>query len=498
MLGIHASAPRCLPLFLVYLATLTHTHGLVARHAAAQRAAAAAAAPAAPVPEGQPGARPAARRLELEAEGPVAAIDADAEDDEEAQWAASEWRPPPAPPLPAAAQGDGGALGLGLGNAVSGGVHSAAAAATRALLSAGAAAWEFVLTACTACERPPSYVLVALTLPAGADAGGAAALEAALQGSLDGWRAADLEAARHRRRRRGPHAHIDPEEEEEAAGSESWQEVLGASVTSSGAASLSSYDRASAASAPSPPPPPEQPEHPANAAPLPRPAGAPLEAPIAAASTATAAAGAAPPATHPDLSTVGPLRLRLHCFVDPAPGEVEVKVRAGGGGGGGEVRALLEVTPLPGDPANSGAASAAPGWPLRSLRPAAHAAATLLRGPPPPRGAGRGAARARVLAAEPHSAAARDFYALTAALDILAFVFVAVYYNRVVQAAGSLTGAPLRACWPPQACQCVRVAPPCAPRCPRAQRRSTRALPPPPCALPQRSPASTWSRWATC
>lgn len=44
VVGIHTSAVRCVPLFLVYLATLMHNYGLATRHASAAAAAAAAAA----------------------------------------------------------------------------------------------------------------------------------------------------------------------------------------------------------------------------------------------------------------------------------------------------------------------------------------------------------------------------------------------------------------------------------------------------------------------
>lgn len=43
-----------------------------------------------------------------------------------------------------------------------------------------------------------------------------------------------------------------------------------------------------------------------------------------------------------------------------------------------------------------------------------------------------------VLSMESHSRANQDWYALIAALDIMAFTFVALYYNRMVKASGSI------------------------------------------------------------
>lgn len=80
-------------------------------------------------------------------------------------------------------------------------------------------------------------------------------------------------------------------------------------------------------------------------------------------------------------------------------------------------------------------------WPLRALSPGAAVTAVLAR--EAERGSGRGAVPEEtpvVLAAEHHSRQSRDWYAITAAIDFVAFIYVALFYNKVVASARSLSG----------------------------------------------------------
>jgi hypothetical protein len=143
----------------------------------------------------------------------------------------------------------------------------------------------------------------------------------------------------------------------------------------------------------------------------------------------------------PDLSTVGPLQLSFVSFVASPAGGLEVapqpaptpSVQAGsssgdggshvgkvdGNGGGSSsaatTTALFEVAALRSTPENSSGWCSVAGWPLRSLNPARHAAATLLRfqetargQPLVPQQSGQ-AAHLQVLSAEYHSRQPQDW-----------------------------------------------------------------------------------------
>ena len=143
------------------------------------------------------------------------------------------------------------------------------------------------------------------------------------------------------------------------------------------------------------------------------------------------------------LAHVSPLQLRFHSFLDSsvlphrphqqrgASPEADTE-KVNGSGKKRTAFALLEVLAVHSSPENTPDICSIPGWPLRSLRPAATAAEALTCAPP-------SACGVDVVSAAPHGRQARDFYAATAALDILAFLFVAVYYNRVVSGAGSIS-----------------------------------------------------------
>jgi len=145
----------------------------------------------------------------------------------------------------------------------------------------------------------------------------------------------------------------------------------------------------------------------------------------------------AEPRHFPRLSEMGCLQLCFHSFIDNSAISTDevIEKKNGDGSGGGCARAVFEVFALPATPENSPGISTSLGWPLRSLNPAADTAATLLRGD-----LGDDSTALQVVATEAHSRQAQDWYAATACLDMLAFIFVALYYNRMVPAAGSLSG----------------------------------------------------------
>lgn len=342
MFGIHANAARCIPLFLVYLATLTHTYSLISRHEAGRRAAAAAAvAPA----EGQWNG--AGRQLNDSARAETLG---------------------PEPDLEVGSTGNTNGAERNIFKDAGRSLESPTA------ISSAAAVWEFLLSACTACEAPPSFVIVDVALENGSVDG--QQLEKALQLILDGWRAHDLEEASKRRRQ------VEEQEEMESAGTErdSWQLALtheqpGASGSQQQSVGVEQRD-----------------------------------------DRAT-----------PCLASMGPLQVRFESFIEHTPTSSKQATETSKA-----VRALFEVIPLPPTASNTPGESAV-GWPVRCLRPAATAASALMRS----KGANSGV---NVMSAEAHSRQAKDWYAATACLDILAFIYIAIYYNQIVEAAGSLSG----------------------------------------------------------
>lgn len=205
--------------------------------------------------------------------------------------------------------------------------------------------------------------------------------------------------------------------------------------------------------------------------------------------------GAERPASCIDLATIGPLRLLVEAVLTGASAST--------------VTVLLQVLPERSTSQNSEGLSQVEGWPIRSLRPAEHAAQTILRrqqersGNPgaqlnataghaeqqgdldagrldgassmssPPGSSGRGnrpdhepphsssAESASPLSASPsasetgkgmqatpailevqnvewHSRPAQDFYAATAAVDFITFLYVVVFYQSIVNSARSL------------------------------------------------------------
>ncbi len=387
MMGIHSNAARCIPLFLVYLATLRHTHGLLTRHAAGVRAAAAAE-----------GALPSRTVSQIDLErgnggggdtGEVVEVIEDFEAEQE--------------------ESNGDAAAETTTSLLNGSAAQRSHSHTEVIAwvsqsfeyisKAAAAVCEFVLTACAAqCERSPSFLLVELQKGDNSSRKSTGAeIEHELQGILDTQRARDL--ATERLKRRKSSANLS---------SETWEAVVPTS-------------------------------------------------------SATASGGTNHSSTSPSacsLASMGPIKLRFHSFLDesvlppklpqqqPENPPKEIAGETSGAASSSTassttttIHALLEVIPLQCTPQNTPEVCRNPGWPLRSLRPAATAATVLVlsttepnaetQEPPTP--------ALKVVSAEPHGRQARDFYALTAVLDILAFIFVAVYYNRVVQAAGSLS-----------------------------------------------------------
>lgn len=387
MLGIHSNAARCIPLFFVYLATLRHTHGLITRHAAGVRAAAAAEEP----PPGTTARQELTHGSHVDLEGgnggadtgEVVEIVEDFYEQEDAN-------------------GDRGAAATTLTNSNSEVNPSSPSAEDvswmfniiEVMSKAAAAVCEFILTACAAqCERSPSFLLVELEKSSedcvrstGND------IENSLQRVLDTQRAQELAAERFKQT-----------ESSTNLSSDSWEGVVS-------------------------------------------PMGG----------THPAAVETRPFAC--SLASMGPIKLRFHSFLDEsvlppkvpqqpekesvddadaAPKKEKVKENKAQTTST-TMNALLEVIPLQCTPQNTPEVCTLSGWPLRALRPAATAATVLVASTD----AGSRLQEEntlKVVSAEPHGRQARDFYALTSIFDILAFIFVAVYYNKVVQAAGSLS-----------------------------------------------------------
>lgn len=259
VVGIHTSAARCIPLFLVYLATLMHNYGLATRHASPAGAPAAlgatsvtpmAAAPTAGQAAGsvdsvdqaagqrtaldiEQGKRlhqgPGDPGLHLAGDLPVSWQDArpGSQQQQQAQRGQGSYFSP--------SEDGGGGISSGLesaGEGVAGRVSSWVARLGGGLVQLSTAFWEFLCRACTVSERAPHFVLVTVRLGDGGGKGGSTAgggqpaagagkgaagggeagpgsgplapeaLEAQLQRVLDGYRRTDITAARERQDRK--------------------------------------------------------------------------------------------------------------------------------------------------------------------------------------------------------------------------------------------------------------------------------------------------------
>jgi hypothetical protein len=395
MMGIHSNAARSIPLFFVYLATLRHTHGLITRHAAGVRAA--AAAEEAPLGTAAREELLPGSHVDLErgnggnGGGNISEVEEVVEDFSELEEG----------------NGNNGSTATTINNNNNNNNNSVPCPpslsttedvswisnAIQLISKAAAAVCEFILTACVAqCERSPSYLLVQIEKSGdGSSRITGADVENALQHVLDIQRAQEL--AIERFKRTGSSTNIS---------SESWEGVIsavGGTYTAAVESSLSFH-----------------------------------------------------------LASMGPIKLRFHSFLDESvlPPKVpkqlenvdadaatrkeEEEENKARNGRISTINALLEVIPLQCTPQNTPEVCTLSGWPLRAICPAATAATVLVTSP----AAGSSShpheeTSLKVISAEPHGRQARDFYALTSIFDILAFIFVAVYYNKVVQAAGSLS-----------------------------------------------------------
>jgi hypothetical protein len=392
LVGIHASVTRCIPLFFIYLATLTHTYGLATRRSPGPTGGTESCDhPSNPVADDRvPGAEmiPNSRGDVPEDEGrDIEAGDA------LTQWVAEEEH---LPQQEVAASGPE-RLGGMVGDTVTGLVSRT----WTSVLSAVAALYEFVGIACTAAERPPHFIIVEVkhllpldTTSAPQSRQQGEEITRLLQAKVDAIRAQHLSESQHRLEANG------------AA-------VLG--VHEAGELSTTALPRAAADTTQAPPQ--QRSEHHAISGGI-------------------------------DLSTMGPLRLRFDRFLpagaaighattahtpraaDKPPPPPPSRPSSPEGG----ARLLLEVLPEKSTPHNSPGVCTFPGWPAKARHPAATAAAVLLQPP------GSGSVAVEVAAAEHFSRNAHDWYAATAFLDILAFLYVAMYYNKVVSgAAGSLS-----------------------------------------------------------
>ena len=409
MLGIHVNAARCIPLFLVYLATLRHTHGLLTRHAAGQRAAAAAAAattadtcPNTTSSTAAAGASstttittttgtnadPHSVDLEIGSHALDGNEDIMIEEDYERDQVIDHRQSN----TPTSAT-QTISVGLYLKNMISRGT---------------AALCEFILTAIsTACERPPAFLLVEVlflnTTTTEDDDDGAmmmrdgAAIEQVLQQMLDSKRERDVAQERHHRPKSSRSSSLL------LLNADNWQGG-GASGGGHGSHALDTahenyYTQETSSSS--------------------------------------------------SLSAFGPLQLQFHSFLEDEtvvlPLKKTNKECREGTPSSKRQHVLLEVIALQSTPENTPGVCSSPGWPLRCLQPAAAASDALVTtttqhnprssaSPPqsPPR-------IIEVVSAETHGRQSLDFYAATAVLDFIALSFVAVYYNRVVHGAGSIS-----------------------------------------------------------
>lgn len=259
VVGIHTSAARCIPLFLVYLATLMHNYGLATRHASPACAPAALGVTGATPMAAAPTAGQAAGSVDSadQAAGQRTALDI-----EQGQWSQQgpgdpglhlagdlpvSWQDPrPGSQQQQQAQrgqgsyfppreDGGGGIGSGLegaGEGVAGRVSSWVGRLGGGLVQLSTAFWEFLCRACTVSERAPHFVLVTVRLGGGGGKGGSTAgggqpaagagkgaeggeetgpgsgplapetLEAQLQRVLNGYRRTDITAAQERQDRK--------------------------------------------------------------------------------------------------------------------------------------------------------------------------------------------------------------------------------------------------------------------------------------------------------
>lgn len=437
MLGIHSNAAHSIPLFLVYLATLTHTYGLSARHAAGQRAAQLEdrSAAVAIASANQQRSSKADNRTEddkdLEAARTLDADDGQGaagryEDDMPQSCSSSTFIP-----IPLATASDTIAVhastaantspnNTGSNNSVGNRVAAAVVRTGRRAIHASASVCEFIMTACTSHEAPPSYLLVEVAVPCNSQwyhglNNDGTVLQSYLQDIIDEWRAHDMHAVHAY----GNETRGDQQQHRPSA--------------SNGIDRQQQFNR-------------------------------------------EGHGGGCHHMSIPNVATIGPLQLQFHSFIPVSHSALHGKrstsferetvpalkresplkqqnltessyLEKNGNKTDSNpqrhehhhVRALFEVIPLVSSPINSPGVSTAAGWPLRSRKPATHAAATLLRSSSLASTSAPGSTL-RVTMAEPHSRQAYDWYAITVFFNILAFIYVAVYYNRMVRAAGSLSG----------------------------------------------------------
>jgi hypothetical protein len=381
VLGIHQDPQSCIPFFLVYLAVLFHTYGLAIRHAAgdytdAQEATHVGLAGMRPAPHADAhAADPIAAEVEEEKAGEEEGhgeglVSLEIESNDVELGSPVVWEPP------LTTEDSAPLLRGGVGTTVDDAVRGA----STKVLEAAAGAWDFSVRACTAAERPPHFVLVRMqgVVRRGTDG---SELARQLQGALDGERARAVEAETQRIRREGSYM-FGSEEGVEGTGGAADAEppmTFGAVAPSGGSA-------------------------------------------IAAGS---------------DLAAVGPLQLRFSRFVAPQdlPSSSSSSSSSSASNGGDTVAVLFEVIALRSTPVNTPGACTVTGWPPRAPRPAHLAADTLLRlsslRASPTDSSFPSTTGVRVLSAEPHGAAPRDWYALGAALDLLAFVWVALFWGQV-------------------------------------------------------------------
>lgn len=346
MLGVHSSRSRNVPLFLVYLATLMHCYSLTTRHEAAARAR-------------------SASRLAHEAVQGLPGV------------ASSRLESLPIPTTPSIRILDAETAADSIGSALSG--------LWALVADAIASACEFVLRACTAAERPPSFVLATVRVPETLAASRAMAPEVTATRVLR-----NLQTLLDASLREREEARFSPP----------------AAANDANAASEYDNDDNGSGSGPDDGSSP----------------GSDDDEP------------ATPAGTHHPLERVpimrAPLRLRNAELVSgPTPagdGQCRLTVLA-------QVEALKTFVELP-----DGAVRQT-GWPLRSLTPACDAAENLLRAgalPDPPSSFSTAAV---VESVEHHATRAQDWYAATVLLDFISFVYIALFFNKVAVKTQSLS-----------------------------------------------------------
>ncbi|KAK9824077.1 hypothetical protein WJX72_007565 [[Myrmecia] bisecta] len=404
LLGLHGNAFRCIPIFCVYLATLMHTYRL-ARHQVPMTASAA---------DDQP--QPSRLRLERAepsesgSAGP-ARLNGQAHADIEAGVISVPSSPTAAEssgPWPEASGGRGRPREL-----------------LDAVLSFAVSAYEFVKRTCSASERPLHFDKVQLAACPDAAAfcvssrGGVYAQQQ-VQAILDRYRYIDIAAALLRRRRGSQQEGVLFPRASHSAGAKTfspaepyaaWPQDTTRVAAADGTAGGEIYAE-------------DEPS-------------TPTASGVAGAEQDPAEPRAAQQRGYVDLSTIGPLRVITEEMLDE--GEPEA------------VSALFQVIPERSTRQNSAWLSPVDGWPIRSLRPAQHTAQTLLPGSP----GGRGPVQAdpeprpgpgeeaeqppiKIIDVEWHSRPEQDWYAATLAVDTLAFLYVVLFYQSVVNSARTL------------------------------------------------------------